>query len=205
VIEGRRISSTREKGRHQVKYRFLLFVTILAGAMPIEKAHALPDASWGNCTRSIDMSADARLASCNDIYYRKECEKYGLLPDCDEIRFRRGQAYLDKGEYRLAIKDYDMAIKQRETPVGASLPELVRYTTAEVYLQRGVAYALAGDLSRAQQDIDEAGRGWDGVNDIQLRMRIRVVGTHLIMIENGVEPLSELRGILEGKITIVPQ
>lgn len=185
-------------------YRLLLLVFALLGATPAAKAQFMSDAEWGKCTRSIDISPDVRITGCNDVYNRKECEKYLNLPDCDEIRFRRGQAYLDKGEYRLAIKDYDRAIKLRERPKPGPLPEVGRGLAAEVYLHRGVAYALLGDLRRAQQDVDEAGRLANSVHYLpeELTYRIKIISAHVTLVANRVEPASTLREMLETKINI---
>ena len=64
-------------------------------------------------------------------------------PEDAKVYSTRGDAYLRKGEYDRAIKDYNAAIKLA--------PE-----NSEVYVDRGCAYFNKGDCDRAIADYDKA-------------------------------------------------
>jgi tetratricopeptide (TPR) repeat protein len=55
----------------------------------------------------------------------------------------RGLAFFDKGEFDLAIKDYNSAIEQRPS-------------AAEYYVNRGTAFCEKGDFIRSLADLDKA-------------------------------------------------
>ena len=65
-----------------------------------------------------------------------------LDPDDASAYINRGSAYMDKGEYDRAIRDFDQAIKL--------VPNL-----AIAYLGRGIAYRNRGEYDRAIQDFDQ--------------------------------------------------
>jgi tetratricopeptide (TPR) repeat protein len=56
---------------------------------------------------------------------------------------RRGDAYSDKGDYKLAVTDYTQAVQLEPNYVSA-------------YFKRGVIYAGWGELERALTDFDSA-------------------------------------------------
>ena len=64
---------------------------------------------------------------------------------CDGAYFLRGKAHAELGEYKLAIKDYDEAIRL--------FPQF-----SSAFLSRGEAYAEMGQIERAMQDCNEAFR-----------------------------------------------
>ena len=58
--------------------------------------------------------------------------------------YNRGTAYLDLGQYQLAVDDYSQAIR-------------LSSRDAEVYAARAFTYALLGKDTEAQQDVERAG------------------------------------------------
>jgi tetratricopeptide (TPR) repeat protein len=110
---------------------------ILAGAGPTAAAAQSP----ANECFSTDAgtSVDLRIAGCTDII------QSGALPQ-DSLAValqNRGTAYLNKGEFDLAIQDYDQAI--------ALIPAY-----ANAFNSRGVAYQAKGENERALEDYDQA-------------------------------------------------
>ncbi len=65
-------------------------------------------------------------------------------PECALAYYNRGTAYLDLGQYQLAVDDYSQAIR-------------LSSRDAEVYAARAFTYALLGKDTEAQQDVERAG------------------------------------------------
>jgi tetratricopeptide (TPR) repeat protein len=98
----------------------------------------------GDCIRSPQTSADARIQECSNLIvgFERTASQY-----LSEAYLRRGHAYLNKGQYESAIADYDKVLGGAQ--VSSDL-------IMEASLQRGVAYAVKGDMQRAQTDVEKA-------------------------------------------------
>lgn len=146
-------------------------------------AHA--EENWGYCTRSTTVSPELRIRDCTD-----RINKFMMLVDDGESYMRRGQAYLDSGQYRLAIADYDLA-----SAYGSQ--------TIDALLQRGVAYALLGDFQHAEQDL-EAALSWAEwaqrpPND-PLLVRVKLARGLLVAVKNGIQGPEVLRQVVEATV-----
>jgi hypothetical protein len=146
---------------------------------------AYADENWGYCTRSTTVSPELRIRDCTD-----RIKKFMMIADDGESYMRRGQAYLDSGQYRLAIADYDLASAYgRQTP--------------DALLQRGVAYAHLRDFQHAEQDLDAA-LGWAEwaqrpPND-PLLVRVKLVRGLLVAVKNGIQGPDVLRQVVEASV-----
>jgi tetratricopeptide (TPR) repeat protein len=100
-----------------------------------DKARDLENACYdskGNVAVSVCTSAiEAAPEHSNDEYIALNL-----------IYAHRGDAYEDLGQYALAVKDYDQAIK-------------LDPSDEAFYRDRGTAYFLVGEFARAIQDSDE--------------------------------------------------
>jgi len=153
-------------------------------------AAARADDYWGNCTRSPAVSPELRIRDCT-IRVDKGAN---MFFDDRESLLRRGQAYLDSGQYRLAIADYDHSLAPNM--IGA-----VPY--ADARLQRAVAYAFLRDFPRAEQDLDAALSEQEATrppaND-PLLAKIRMARGLLVAVRNGIQSADVLRQVMEATV-----
>jgi tetratricopeptide (TPR) repeat protein len=160
---------------------FISSAAIIAVFM-LGSAHA--EENWGYCTRSTNVSPELRIRDCTNRIH-----KFQTL-DEGESFMRRGQAYLDSGQYRLAIADYDLASANGSQSIDA-------------LFQRGVAYALLKDFQHAEQDLDAA-LSWAEwaqrpAND-PLLVRIKLARGLLVAVKNGIQGPDVLRQVVEATV-----
>jgi tetratricopeptide (TPR) repeat protein len=173
-----------------MQHRHLLVVILLLGTALDAYAQTMSEAKFGNCTRSTRVAPEVRIRACEEL-----AQSSFVLINNDELLLRKGQAYLDRGDYDRAILNFDLsagsAVRNSKNP-------------AEAYLHRGVAYGLQRKFAQARADIDEATRQLklkSGTTE-ELMYRIKIVDGHLSLITNGVESPSVLREMLETPIHI---
>ena len=163
--------------------RNLISSAAIIGVFVLGSAHA--EENWGYCTRSTTVSPELRIRDCTD-----RIKKLMTIEDDGESYMRRGQAYLDSGQYRLAIADYDLA--------SAYGPQ-----NTDALLQRGVAHALLRDFQHSEQDFDAA-LGWAEwaqrpPND-PLLVRIKLARGLLVAVKNGIQEPDVLRQVVEAPV-----
>src|SRR3984885_2122000 len=91
------------------------------------------------CNGKDRTSAEPQIAGCTALIKSNQQN-----PQILAIAYNnRGNAYTDKGEYELAIQDYDESIK-------------LNPNYAKPFNNRGVAYQKKGDYDRAIKDFDAA-------------------------------------------------
>ena len=166
----------------------MLRLIFSAGIFALLLCNTQADEYWGNCTRSPEVSAELRIRDCTD-----RINKGSMIFDDREAVIRRGQAYLDSGQYRLAIADYDHALSGHF---------IEGYVSDDVLLQRGVVYALLGDFQRAGNDIDAAlswAHGMHPAND-PIFVKINAVRALLVAVQNGIQSPDVLRQVLESRV-----
>ncbi len=91
------------------------------------------------CNSQDPSKSDAQIEGCSALIDAGD-EK----PETVAVAHNnRGNAYVTKGEYDLAIKDYDEALKLKQD-------------YARALNNRGVAYKKKGDIDRALEDLDQS-------------------------------------------------
>lgn len=154
----------------------------IIAAFVLGSAHA--EESWGYCTRSTTVSPELRIRDCTNRIHKFQTVDEG------ESFIRRGQAYLDSGQYRLAIADYDLASAYGSQSIDA-------------LLQRGVAYAHLRDFQHAEQDLDAAlawaERTKRPPND-PLLVRVKLVRGLLVAVKNGIQGPEVLQQVVEATV-----
>jgi len=93
-----------------------------------------------HCNRSDGEALDLRIQGCTALIDSTPKEPTLVLAIAHN---NRGNAFFNKGDYNLAIKDFDSAIQ-------------LNPTYAKPFNNRGVAYQNKGDYDRAIRDFDEA-------------------------------------------------
>ena len=91
------------------------------------------------CGSQNDTPAEQKIAACTAFIESLEANATGLATAYNN----RGNAFAAKGQYDLAIKDYDESIKHNPK-------------TALAFNNRGVAYGKKGDYARAISDFTAA-------------------------------------------------
>ena len=91
------------------------------------------------CTGRPDVAWDEQITGCTNAI------KSGKLGGKDlAVAFAiRGSAYRARGELKLAIQDYDQAIK-------------LNAKDADIFFRRGIAHGISGDADLAIDDFDRA-------------------------------------------------
>lgn len=92
------------------------------------------------CNQSDRKALDARIQGCTALINSRRKEPTPVLAMAHN---NRGNAYLEKGDYDRAMKDYDLAIQ-------------LNPNFAPPYNNRGVIYQKQGDYDRAIRDFDES-------------------------------------------------
>lgn len=151
---------------------FCLMIGLLALSAPASAVTGDFERNESLC-RDYDAIADQRIDACGWLI--DSGVKTGTIsPD---IYFNRGSARIAKGEYRLALADFDIVVRQNprygDAYVGRGIAwrELGDYARAHVeigkgleldsdrsrsYSHRGITHYLEGKIDLALSDLDEA-------------------------------------------------
>jgi lipoprotein NlpI len=147
---------------------FFLVIQVMAGA-----CWAQADDDAQKCAQNATRSPDFALQSCTAAIQDGKLSQANLATTYNN----RGDAYIVKGEYDRAIKDYDQAIhllpdyalafKNRGIAYGTKgqydlaiedfgQAILLKSDDAGAFNSRGIAYGMKGDYDRAIQNFDQA-------------------------------------------------
>jgi tetratricopeptide (TPR) repeat protein len=127
---------------------------ILAGAIALAAvtgftcpAPAQPSQAWKWCNGSEadGVSLDLQISGCTTVIQSGKESKTSLA----QAFYNRGISYKDKGQYDLAIQDYDQAIRLDPSKGGSAV-------IGGGFNNRGIAYRYKGQYDRAIQDYDQA-------------------------------------------------
>lgn len=96
-------------GQGALMFRRLLFVCLLAAA-GANGAHAdsvTATRAWANCEGGAGIWSELRVSGCNEVIKSGKASGSELA----RAHYNRANAYLAKGEYQVAIADYDRALE----------------------------------------------------------------------------------------------
>lgn len=151
---------------------FWLTVGLLVLPVPVSAVTGDFERNEALC-RDLDALTDQRIDACGWLI--DSGAQTGAISS--DIFFNRGSARIDKGEYRQALADFDIVIRQSPRYVdayvgrGIAWRELGDYEKAHTeigkgldldssrsrsYSHRGITYFLEGKIDLALRDLDEA-------------------------------------------------
>src|SRR5207237_1221173 len=121
--------------RQSTRFLSMIVPVILLGGSAVLRGQTR-DENWKRCGGN---DRDRAIEACSALIQSGQDTGINLAA----VFYDRPLAYAHKGDYDLAIQDYDQAIR-----LNASL--------ANAFYGRGVAYALKSDYDRAIADYDQA-------------------------------------------------
>lgn len=105
-----------------------------------------------NCTASSGIKPDIRISACTRLLH--QTGESGYFVDA-AILSNRASAFLQKGNYKHALRDLSEAVKLLESNKIDDHP-VVRMITAGVYGNRGIVYLALNRQSEAAADFKNA-------------------------------------------------
>src|SRR5262249_40860073 len=162
-----------------------LFVALFPARAANPAAYRTPQ--WEDCVRAATTAAAARIKRCTELI-----GSISLSPsDRSEAYLRRGHAYLNDGQYTSAVADLGRLLSDSAVP-----SEII----VEATLQRGVAYAMLGDLRMARADVEMAFNLSSKSPDSNLSTRVEAVRGFLDAVAGGILAPSMLVKILDANV-----